>query len=95
MTGGYSGPAGPATAILTVNPGALTHFSLTSDNYTQQVTVAFEVEISAYDAFDNLVPADNITVTLTSNPPVMAFDGNGNGVYGTHGGQSDEHANRR
>ena len=60
-------------------------YTVTSDNYTQQVTVSFTVTVTAYDAFDNLVTADNVTVTMSSTPSVLIFDGNANGTYGEAG----------
>ncbi len=73
------------TASLTVNAGALHNLTVTSDNYTQQVTVSFTVTVTAYDAFDNLVTADNVTLTMSSTPSVLIFDGNANGTYGETG----------
>jgi hypothetical protein len=73
------------TASLTVNAGALHNLTVTSDNYTQRVTVSFTVTVTAYDAFENLVTADNVTLTMSSTPSVLIFDGNANGAYGETG----------
>jgi hypothetical protein len=73
------------TATITVSGGAVSYYSVTSDNYTQQVTVAFTVTVTAYDSFGNLAAADNVTMTMSSSPSVLIFDGNGNGTYGETG----------
>ncbi len=67
------------------NAGTIDHYTVTSDNYTQQVTVPFTATVTAYDALGNLVPADNVTMTMSSTPPGIIFDGNANGVYGETG----------
>ena len=83
VTGTYLGFTD--TASLTVNPGAIDHYTVTSDNYTQQVNVAFSVTVTAYDVFVNLVSADSVAVTMSSNPSSLLFDGNGNGTFGETG----------
>jgi hypothetical protein len=83
VTGTFSGFTDAAS--LTVNAGALNRYAVASDNYTQQVTVAFDVTVTGYDAFDNLVTTDNLTVTMSSTPSVIIFDGNANGLYGEAG----------
>jgi 3-dehydroquinate dehydratase len=76
------------SSTYTVTAGAIDHYAVTSDDYAQQVTVLFTVTVTAYDAFGNLVPADNVTVTMNSGLSSLAFDGNGNGTFGETGDNS-------
>jgi hypothetical protein len=69
------------TASLTVNPGAVDHYTVTSDDYVQQVTIPFTVTVTAYDAYGNLVTASGTAVTVTSSSSGLVFDGNDNGTY--------------
>ncbi|MDM7998689.1 MAG: hypothetical protein QUS33_01480, partial [Dehalococcoidia bacterium] len=73
------------TATLTVTAGALDHYSVTSEDYTQETTVPFTVIVVAYDAFGNMVTATSTTVTLSSSNSDIVFDGNGNGKFGESG----------
>ncbi len=69
-----------------VSTGAVDHYTVTSDNYTQQTSISFTVTVTAYDANDNVVTSDNTTsVTMGSNPDTVIFDGNGNGIFGETG----------
>jgi hypothetical protein len=79
--GGVSG----TSLSYTISAGALNHYTVSSDDYTQQVTVSFTVTVTAYDAFENLVTADNVTVTMSSSPSLLIFDGNDSGIYGEAG----------
>jgi len=79
--GGVSG----TSLSYTISAGALNHYTVSSDDYTQQVTVSFTVTVTAYDAFENLVTADNVTVTMSSSPSLLIFDGNDSGTYGEAG----------
>jgi hypothetical protein len=84
VTGDCDGIVGAAS--LTVGPGALDHFTVTSDNYTQETSIAFTVTVTAYDAYENIMTTDNSTVvTMTSSSPTMIFDGNDNGLFGEPG----------
>ncbi len=73
------------SSAYTISSGAIDHYTVVSDNYTQQVTVPFTISVTAYDAFGNLVAADNVTVTISSSLLDMLFDGNGNGKFGEAG----------
>ena len=73
------------TAVLTVNAGAVDHYMVTSDNYSQETTIAFTVTVTAYDQFGNQAAADNISVTMISTSSGLVFDGNGNGTFGEAG----------
>ncbi len=57
-------------------------YTVTSEAYAQEVSVSFAVTVTAYDAYDNPVPADNIVVTMSSSPATLTFDGDGDGLYG-------------
>jgi hypothetical protein len=83
VTGTYSGLSD--TATLTVNAGAIDHYSVTSEDYAQETTISFTVTVAAFDAFANLVPANGTAVTMSSSPSYLRFDGNGNGTYGDIG----------
>ncbi|MBN2098422.1 MAG: hypothetical protein JW753_02370, partial [Dehalococcoidia bacterium] len=83
VTGTYSGFTD--TAILTVNAGAIDHYVVTSDSYTQEVSIPFTVTLTAYDAVGNLVAADGVVVTMSSIFSGLVFDGNGNGTFGETG----------
>ena len=83
VTGTYA--ALTDTARLTVNAGAIHHYTVASDEYTQETTVSFTVTVAAYDAFGNFVPASGIAVTMSSSPSVLIFDGDDNGAYGQAG----------
>jgi len=73
------------TATLTVNAGAIDHYSVSSEDYAQETTISFIVTVVAFDAFANLVPANGTAVTMSSSPSYLRFDGNGNGTYGDIG----------
>ena len=74
------------TETWSVGAGTINHYTVTSDNYTQQTSVSFTVTVIAYDASGNMVTSDNTTsVTLWSDPTGMIFDGNGNGIFGETG----------
>ena len=66
--------------------GVVHHYTVTSDNYTQQTSISFTVTVTAYDAYGNVVTSDNTTsVTMGSSSGTMIFDGNGNGIFGETG----------
>jgi hypothetical protein len=83
VTGTYSGLTD--TASLTVNPGAIDHYTVTSDDYAQETTVSFTVTVTAYDAFGNPALVDGLAVTMSSTSSALVFDGNGNGTFGEAG----------
>jgi hypothetical protein len=74
------------TQTWSVGAGAIDHYTVTSDSYIQQTSIAFTVTVTAYNANGNMVTSDNITpVTMGSNPDTVIFDGNGNGIFGEAG----------
>lgn len=74
-----------ASSAYTITAAAIDHYTVTSDRYPQQTTVSFIVAVTACDLNGNLVPADNVTITMTCSVAAMAFDGNADGTYGQPG----------
>jgi len=67
---------------LTVTPGPIHHYTVTSDEYTQIVDVVFTVTVTACDQYGNVVTTDSTTeVCMSSNSDTMVFDGNGDGTF--------------
>ena len=84
VTGDYTGVIG--TASLTVTGGPISYYTVTSDNYSLETSIAFTVTVTGYDAYGNMATSDNTTVvTLTSSSSTMIFDGNGTGLFGQPG----------
>jgi hypothetical protein len=84
ITGDYTGIVG--TASLTVTGGPISYYTVTSDNYSLETSIAFTVTVTAYDAYGNVAIGDNTTViTMSSSSSTMIFDGNGNGLFGETG----------
>jgi len=84
VTGDCEGILG--TASLTVGAGGISSYTVTSDNYSLETSIAFTVTVTAYDAYGNVATNDNTTVvTMSSSSPTMIFDGNGNGLFGETG----------
>jgi|GEM_PF-1461995 len=76
----------PGTASLTVGAGAVNSYTVISDNYSLETSIAFTVTVTAYDAYGNVATNDNTTVvTMSSSSATMIFDGNGNGLFGETG----------
>jgi len=74
------------TETWSVGTGTIEHYTVTSDNYTQQTSASFTVTVIAYDAYGNVVTSDNTTsVAMRSNSVTIMFDGNGNGLFGETG----------
>jgi len=69
-----------------VSAGAVSSYTVTSDNYSLETSIAFTVTVTAYDAYGNVATGDNTTVVaMSSSSPTMIFDGNGNGLFGEAG----------
>ncbi len=84
VTGNCEGIVG--TASLNVGAGAIDHYTVTSDNYSLETSIAFTVTVTARDAYGNVATNDNTTViTMSSSSSTMIFDGNGNGLFGETG----------
>lgn len=79
-------PAIPITGTsgaITVNPAAINYYTVASASYTQTKLVAFTVTVTAYDQYGNVVTTDFSTpVTMSSNSAALAFDSNGDGIFG-------------
>jgi hypothetical protein len=74
------------SAPYTIIPGAIASYTVTSASYIQPIGVPFDVDVTAYDQFNNMVETDSTTVvTMTSSSGTMSFDGNGNGTFGEVG----------
>ena len=78
-----TGTSSPFT--ITADAADIDHYTVTSDGYSKQSTVSFIVTVTACDINGNLVPVDNVTVTMSCSAPEMMFDGNANGSYGEPG----------
>ena len=85
VTAAVAGGASGTSSTYTISGGAVDHYTVTSESYTQESTVPFTVTVSSYDAYGNFVPASNVSVTMSSSLSDMVFDGNGNGKYGEDG----------
>jgi len=84
VTGDYTGIID--TASLTVTGGPISYYTVTSDNYSLETSIAFTVTVTGYDAYGNMATNDNTTVvTMSSSSSTMLFDGNGNGLFGQPG----------
>ncbi len=78
-----TGTSSPFT--ITADAANIDHYTVTSDGYSKQSTVSFIVTVTACDINGNLVPVDNVTVTMSCSAPDMMFDGNADGSYGEPG----------
>ena len=68
--------AGNASSSLTVNPGAITSYMVEAASL-QTIGIAFDVTVTAKDAYDNTVTTDSFTsVTMGSGSGNVAFDVN-------------------
>jgi hypothetical protein len=73
--------SGTSSAI-TIAPGPVNDYTVTSASYTQAVGVPFTVTVTARDQYENVATnAGPILVGMTSSSGTMVFDGNGDGTF--------------
>lgn len=72
---------GLASSSLTVNPGAIDSYTVTSSS-PQTAGAAFSVTVTANDSFNNTVTTDNSTVVTMTGTGSVQFDSNGDSTFG-------------